>query len=164
MFYSNENIKLEQSCRLYKSICNPRLGDSMVNLPFFYLFLKRTIATKLQMMMTPFQLQHLQYIIRNKMMQPADETERYRHLLWYNLLSIPNTHLRVNEHVTQMQEAMKLQLKGDHVLELVEMELQFIAALNRPLPVEELYLLQLLNSMIPSAQIHVWLGNCYVLL
>ncbi|ETO00474.1 hypothetical protein RFI_36970, partial [Reticulomyxa filosa] len=160
----NEDIKLEQSCHLCKNICNPRLGDPMVNLPFFNLFLKRTIATKLQMMMTPLQLQHLQQTIHKKVMQSADEIERYRHLLWYNLFSIPNAHPRVNEHVAQMQEVMKLQLKGDYVLGLVEMELQFIAALNRPLPVEELYLLQLLNSMIPSAQIHVWLGNCYVLL
>ncbi|ETO12325.1 hypothetical protein RFI_25051 [Reticulomyxa filosa] len=112
MFYSNENIKLEQSCHLYKSICNPRLGDPM------------TIATKLQMMMTPLQLQHLQQTIHKKVMQSADEIERYRHLLWYNLFSIPNAHPRVNEHVAQMQEGMKLQLNGDHVLGLVEMELQ----------------------------------------
>ncbi|ETO04891.1 hypothetical protein RFI_32505, partial [Reticulomyxa filosa] len=133
-FFSNENIKLEDSSHLYKSICEPQIGDPMI------------IATKLQAMMTSSQLQLLQSQLYTKVIQPVNEIEKYRHLLWYNLFSISTAHPKVNEHVQRMQEKIKLTLKRDRILELVEMELVFAASINRPLPVEELYLSHLLDD------------------
>ncbi|ETO07299.1 hypothetical protein RFI_30092 [Reticulomyxa filosa] len=99
-----------------------------------------TITTKLQAMMTQKQLQSLQEITYEKIIQRIDEVEKYRHLLWYNLFSIPNAHPAVNDHVIQMRLQMKSLVKRDRIFEFVEMELQHVAALNRPLPAEELYL------------------------
>ncbi|ETO02076.1 hypothetical protein RFI_35360, partial [Reticulomyxa filosa] len=122
----------------------------------------KSIATKLQAMMTQKQLRILQEMIYGKMIQPADEVEKYRHLLWYNLFSIPIAHPKMNDHVAQMRSQMKSLVKRDRIFEFAEMELQFVAALNRPLPAEELYLSQILdNRSVELAQIHVWLVELF---
>ncbi|ETO22968.1 hypothetical protein RFI_14221 [Reticulomyxa filosa] len=139
------NVLSDTLSPCYKLICNDNVGNF------------KAVTTRLTEMIGSSSADLQQSL--HERVKSSKGCDKFKYLLWYNLLSSVQAHVDKDAHVIDMTKNLGQLSSENEILAMIEMEMRFYHSYTRIFPSEEMLLLTLF-SFVTDEVIHIFICIC----